>query len=507
MVLGTSTVHPTVHLSLLHTPNFAVSLRRVHFFKLIIIFIPTTTTSSLPPPTMATTTAATTDHPIDIPMDDGSPLDQQTQENYRIWKKNTPFLYDYISTYTLLWPSMTVQFFPDLENPGIKPMDPLHHDNESNRPQHDILYQRLLLGSFTSGQAVDKISILQLPYYEDLNKHLNVDKLNYNNDKLEFELTTVSKRKVSTLQKINHQGDVNKLLYMPQNPDVIASGNNYGELVIYDRTKHSTYKNNDDIEIDDPELRLGTSESDNEVSDNNEIFALDWNKQQEGMIISGNMKGEINLYDIKSQFKSKSDKLISPLQRFNSDTFGINDITWVPDHDSIFTAVDEGGYFKMYDIRISNDNKGMIINQQLSTTAINSVSMNPVNLMFTAIGDNDGNLQIWDIRNIKNQQQQQTSIFNLPKIHQDSITRVKWHPKYHNVLGSCSNDKQVKLYDLDNSYHNEDPLMFIHGGHMLGVNDFDWSLHEDWMISSVADDNALHIWKPSHEIVRKYHQP
>lgn len=438
----------------------------------------------------------TTASPIQPQLDpEESPLDQQTQEEYRIWKKNTPFLYDYISTYTLLWPSMTVQFFPDLEYP----IDTFQNDDASTNKtglQHDILYQRLLLGSFTSGQAVDKISILQLPYYKDLNKQLHVDKLTYNNEKLEFELTTVTKRKVSTLQKINHYGDVNKLLYMPQNPDVIASGNNHGNLVVYDRTKHSTYKNNDNIDIDQPELNLGSTEIGDQ--DGQDIFALDWNKQQEGVIVSGKMNGEINLYDIKSQFKSKSDTTLSPLRSFHDDFSGVNDISWIPDHDSLFSLVDESGCYKMYDTRIQ-DKSSVIIKESLSSAPINSLSINPVNLLYTAIGDSKGNLLIWDIRQIK---QHQLSIFDFQGVHSDSITRVKWHPKFHNVLGTCSTDKRVKLYDLDKCFHNDtNPLLFLHGGHMLGVNDFDWSLHEDWMVSSVADDNALHVWKPSHNIV------
>lgn len=31
---------------------------------------------------------------------------------------------------------------------------------------------------------------------------------------------------------------------------------------------------------------------------------------------------------------------------------------------------------------------------------------------------------------------------------------------------------------------------------MLGVNDFDWSLHDDWLVATVGDDNSLHAWKP-----------
>lgn len=34
-------------------------------------------------------------------------------EEYKIWKKNTPFLYDLIMTHALEWPSLTVQWLPD----------------------------------------------------------------------------------------------------------------------------------------------------------------------------------------------------------------------------------------------------------------------------------------------------------------------------------------------------------------------------------------------------------
>jgi len=34
-------------------------------------------------------------------------------EEYKIWKKNTPFLYDLIMTHALEWPSLTVQWIPD----------------------------------------------------------------------------------------------------------------------------------------------------------------------------------------------------------------------------------------------------------------------------------------------------------------------------------------------------------------------------------------------------------
>jgi hypothetical protein len=55
-------------------------------------------------------------------------------EEYKIWKKNTPFLYDLVMTHALEWPSLTAQWLPDVTRPEGK----------------DYYVHRLLLGTHTS---------------------------------------------------------------------------------------------------------------------------------------------------------------------------------------------------------------------------------------------------------------------------------------------------------------------------------------------------------------------
>ena len=53
-------------------------------------------------------------------------LDQSIQEEklineeYKIWKKNSPFLYDLVLTHALEWPTLTVEWFPDQSEDGIQ---------------------------------------------------------------------------------------------------------------------------------------------------------------------------------------------------------------------------------------------------------------------------------------------------------------------------------------------------------------------------------------------------
>ena len=69
-------------------------------------------------------------------------------EEYKIWKKNTPFLYDLVMTHALEWPSLTAQWLPDVTRPEGK----------------DYSVHRLILGTHTSGEQ-NKLMIasFQLP--------------------------------------------------------------------------------------------------------------------------------------------------------------------------------------------------------------------------------------------------------------------------------------------------------------------------------------------------------
>lgn len=401
-------------------------------------------------------------------------IDKDTQHRYRVFKKNSPYLYDYVSTNSLLWPSLTVQFFPDLEQ-EVK-VDGEAKEKASD-PKAQLAYQRLLLGTFTLGQAVDSVSIYQFPYYRDLNKCINVDQWNFNPEKEEFELSTVTKTKLRSVQTINHFGDVNKLRYMPQNPDIIASSNNMGELSVYNRTKHLNIKKlGEEAEINEPQLRLV-----NAAKDKTDIFAFDWNRQREGSLVSGSMSGGINVYDIKLASVTKNDNSVGDFWQHQRNS-GVNDLEWVHNHDSIFVSGEDDGSLCIYDTRLSSK----LVLSYTTANPANSISVNPTNNFCVASGHSNGELAVYDLRNLS------ASVF-ADTVHSDSITQVKWHPKFGSVVGTSSADKSVKLHDMG----RENKLLFDHQGHMLGVNDFDWSLHEDWMVASVADDNSLHVWKPA----------
>jgi histone-binding protein RBBP4 len=69
--------------------------------------------------------------------------DRIVNEEYKIWKKNTPFLYDLVMTHALEWPSLTVQWLPDVRRSA---------DGESN-------IHRMLLGTHTSNSEPNYLMV------------------------------------------------------------------------------------------------------------------------------------------------------------------------------------------------------------------------------------------------------------------------------------------------------------------------------------------------------------
>lgn len=64
-------------------------------------------------------------------------------EEYKIWKKNSPYLYDLVFSHALEWPSLTVQWLPDVTI-----------DNE-----REISIHKIILGTHTSSDEPNHLMV------------------------------------------------------------------------------------------------------------------------------------------------------------------------------------------------------------------------------------------------------------------------------------------------------------------------------------------------------------
>jgi WD40 repeat protein len=86
---------------------------------------------------------------------------------------------------------------------------------------------------------------------------------------------------------------------------------------------------------------------------------------------------------------------------------------------------------------------------------------------------------------------------------------VEWAPFNESILGTCSADRRVGVWDLSRIGMEQSPedaedgppeLLFLHGGHTSKVSDISWNTQDQWAVASVSEDNVLQVWQMAEEI-------
>jgi histone-binding protein RBBP4 len=402
-------------------------------------------------------------------------------EEYKIWKKNAPFLYDLVMTHALEWPSLTVEWFPDKKTLSNK----------------DCSLQRILLGTHTSDQEQNYLMIMEVhsPLEEtaiDTRKYEDNDSTSSGTQRSGQEVggygSPVSD-KIEIVLKINHDGEVNKARYMPQNPAIIATKSPSSNVFIFDYTKHPSKPPENGQCL--PNLTL--------TGHQKEGYGLSWNMKREGYLISGSDDALICLWDIQAA-KPSENKMLSPLQVFKGHSSVIEDVCWHVHHENLFGSVGDDKQLMIWDTRSDSGKASHCVGGH--SAEINSISFNPFSEFILATGSADKTVALWDIRNLK-------SKLHSFQGHTGEIFSVKWSPFHETVLASSGTDRRIHLWDLSKVGEEQTPedaedgppeLLFIHGGHTSKISDFSWNLNEPWVISSVAEDNILQVWQMAENI-------
>ncbi|AET40898.1 Msi1p Ecym_7042 [Eremothecium cymbalariae DBVPG len=395
-----------------------------------------------------------------------SSIPEPLQQRYTNWKKNTRLLYEYLNTNSTKWPSLTCQFMPDMDIASDK--------------------HRILLSSFTSAQLPEDEAI----YISEIStmKHIAWSSLNnFHMEEMEFKVDNqvkLSKNLTETIKIQFPEGDCNRARYMPQNPDVIASASSLGSVYIFDRTKHGSNR---------PKILGNTFKYDMELKEvesgcNYEASSLAWNYQRSGILAASYSDGDVKIWDI-TKYNKAQPQLTVPDLRWQVDKEGANEVSWMVHHSSILAVCGEGNGLTILDTRTPTTFSTK--RHSCHTGGINAVQFNYDNDFLLCSADSEGTLNICDIRQLEHPVKTWS--------HLDAVSTIQWNPKFPTVIASAGqNDGLVKIWDLA---QEDDPLVFIHGGHMLGVNDIAWNHHDPWVMCSVSNDNSVHIWKPAANIV------
>lgn len=378
-------------------------------------------------------------------------------EEFKIWKKTVPLLYDTIHTHALDFLSLSLQWLPDYE---------VNEDKNS-------IKVKFLFGTNSSLNSQDYLKLGSL----SVASTLAPDFLKFSSSQsIPVPMSNVNKSdNFRILSSWKHNGEINKLKLSPDST-LSLTFDNKGIVHLYDLTS-----NKNPVEFKYHKL---------------EGFALDWTNGSR--FLSGANDSQIALWDIN--------KPSTPIKGFKSHNAVINEISDNKNTDFMFGSVADDFTIQVHDIRADiQENPAMCITtKQLQ----NSIAFHPDISFLFAVGGKDNNVSLYDLRYPK---EPIRKLFG----HNDSILGVKWNPLDKSNLYSWALDKRTLLWDLSKldeyfaypngennessrkkQSRNDDPcLSFIHGGHINRINDVD--VHPRLgLYASCGDDNLLEVWKP-----------
>ncbi|CAN8095365.1 unnamed protein product [Discula destructiva] len=410
---------------------------------------------------------------VDVDMEQHDAMNDEAEkvinEEYKTWKKNSPFLYDMILSTALEWPTLTTQWFPDVKEPAGK-----------NHAVHRLLY-----GTHTSSGTDNYIQIAEVEIPKSSEPNAN----DYDEDRGEiggYGRESLAMR-LNVVQKIDHPSEVNKARYQPQNPDMIAAWCIDGRVLVYNRTKHSstpTGTSNPDIEL------LGHEK---------EGFGLNWSPHDAGILVSGGEDATVRLWDLNTM----NDKKVKPSRTFTHHHRVVNDVQYHPVSKHFIGTVSDDLTLQILDTRQAENHRAALVVRGGHSDALNALAFNPASEFLIATASGDKTIGIWDIRSTKEK-------VHTLEGHMDAVTTLSWHPKEASILGSASYDRRVIFWDLARIGEEQTPedaedgppeLLFMHGGHTNHLADFSWNPNDPWVVASAGEDNVLQIWKPSESIV------
>ncbi|OAF67056.1 WD repeat-containing protein 24 [Intoshia linei] len=147
------------------------------------------------------------------------------------------------------------------------------------------------------------------------------------------------------------------------------------------------------------------------------------------MMASGSVNGSVVLWKIDTSVGTKQDRI------FHQQNRTITRVIFCPFNESLILSSSQDGTIKLYDIR-EMDNKEFCSNPQVMVRDISFIPTNRYH--FLAALDN-GNVQMWDIRNSK---------YSLHKFcaHFDPVFSLDWHVDNSILLATGGRDRYIRIW-------------------------------------------------------------
>jgi histone-binding protein RBBP4 len=415
--------------------------------------------------------------------DQGDEFEANADDEYQVWKKNAPLLYDTLVSHLLEWPSLTCQFMPLIEE----------------IPDSQFVSQKLVIGTNTSENEQNYLLIVnsRLPNSKGEptsgQNNLSFSKSFENGLKPGFSCLEIE-------TKIAHPGEINKARYAYGASNLIATKGINGNVYLFDTLRYP--KNPNDGEYY-PQMIL--------VGHTTQGFALDWKLTKELQIISGDNDGNILFWDLEktstealfdsrgsieneNEVKKHREIRMSHLRKFENNGKAVNEVKFHKINSNYFACASEDSTISFWDLRAGSN---PFIKVMAHHTEVFSLDFSYNDEFLLLSGAADGLVKLWDMRKMVK------PIHDFEN-HTDKVLRVEWNPSNESLFASSSEDKTVNIWDCSKigddivtEDHPDGPpeLLFKHKGHKGRVDDICWNPLKELGIMSTDSSNLIQLWE------------
>ena len=349
---------------------------------------------------------------------------------------------------------------------------------------------KVILGTHTSNSEQNYLMVanVTLP-----SSDAEIDARKYEDEKGELGGFGGVRGRVDIRIKINHDGEVNRAKYMPQNPFVVATKSPSADVLVFDVSKHPSVPAENSKCV--PEFRC--------TGHTTEGYGLSWSPLREWHLLSGSDDHQVCFWDLReaasSGSKGTATAAATSVRKGHTDV--VEDVQWHNHNENLFGSVGDDKQLLIWDLRQAPETTSSAVTDAHSAD-INCLSFNKSDPFLLATGSSDSTVKLWDMRNMKD-------ALHVLEGHQQDVYQLNWAPFNETILGSCGADRRVHVWDISrigeeqSAEDKEDgppELLFIHGGHTSKVSDFSWNENDDWTVCSVSEDNILQIWQMGENI-------
>ncbi|GMM49068.1 hypothetical protein DASB73_000260 [Starmerella bacillaris] len=376
-------------------------------------------------------------------------------EEFKIWKKQCPFLYDICMTKSLPSATLSVQWYPSAEPWSTK----------SN------------FEGFRTFEALLTSSQLENNTFAVYKSQCDLPDASFSTARQKDADLNIFNTKASDIFPLHENLLPLVARYSNKSPDIIGCAGKDGFVKVINKFNEAQ-----DLSFHKKDVK-----------------SLSWSYSESNLLASASLDGTAALWDVSTSAGTffggtnvaGDAESVSP---------AILDIEFAPHVKYELVTAGEDRAISFWDSRASMKAPTRTITDAHSMT-VSSLDYAPFNEHLLITGSVDGAVAVWDTR------MSSASLIGL-QAGTGPINTIRWSPHNESVFATGGADSQVKLWDLSLHEANiadeeEGPpeLVFLHGGHLAPITDISWHPTLPWTLMTAAEDSLVSVWKVAGAII------